>query len=241
MALYTDTHVGIRNIKAASSWMHDVLIGQGGAKDFGAPQHAPAWFIRENFPEHNSKVFFAALRNPWDWYASLFVHDQRAHARPVTKAAFKKFLRRMTHHAEYKPQVNNFNPAAVSIAWKASGKKSSPERGLYTAVLDYCSRDVDLFLAADRISEGLAEIMGEPVQGQFAKPRNTQSTVESYEELYDDEMIEWVGAADEEVIRTYGFDPFHPSPFTVAQNQTFKSLTSEVHLEHEGGEIEVSM
>ena len=220
MATYTDKFVIPRVLKTGSSLLHDITLGQFGANDFGAPQHAPLSYLRSKYPDLvEGKESVAIARNPWDWYGSYYLHVTQAAGEEPSEAGFRKALKMWTHSAVHEP-VTIDNPAAVSVHWKSSRKGTW---GLCSAVHQHIAGDADIFITTRRLREGVEEIFGEPLQAQFGKPRNDrhsrdpapQIALSSYGELYDDEMIDWVRAADALFIERFGFEPFEPAASAV--------------------------
>lgn len=208
------------------------MLGQAGARDFGSlgqgavPQHAPVGWLRARFPSvFSSRTAFAVARPPWTYYVSLYLHLEQAASRRLSREAFKAWLYRVTHAAAHDPKVldSAVPEAAIGVHWTSRGEG---HQGLCTAIyrkvagFDQPGVEVDAYVALDRLREGFQILLGEPLQVQYAEPRNAAASrspprpeaFTSYPELYDAEMVEWVARADAGLIGRFGWEPFRPSP-----------------------------
>lgn len=218
MAVYTDSHVAIRPPKSGVSWLRNFLVGQLGADEIRGVQHSPLSYLRERHPEvFVGRTTFSTVRNAWDWYGSFFYHLVRTGRAPID--GFKPWLRIATHAVDHVPDRP---PPSISIDWESRGVG---QRGLYSAVYEMIPgagagrpREVDVYVATDRIIEGVEMLFGVVVDAAYRKPWGDRATIGPlpvsavpYSDLYDPEMTHWVANADAALIDRFGFRPFSRS------------------------------
>lgn len=178
----------------------------------GLKQHGQASQIPQS--ALTKRALFGTVRDPWSWYASLYQHakaDSKAtedlEALGNGDSSFKAVLRSLTS-----PEIVAEAPKRWALGidygeaeyadWKASGL------GLCSWMFKYVygkPNRLDLFVDTAGLYEGLSEIMNVPLKTiQQVNPQNC--SVHCIEDLYDDEMKEWVAKADEAYIKMFGYE-----------------------------------
>lgn len=177
--------------------------------------HEPLWAVRAHEGEfREGRIAFGNVRGPWAWYASWYLHSLR-HGRAVTKygATFKEVLRKFVQPTEVHPSA--LGPGlffrSYGGKWDADGLFSFAHRNQFCdpANGEYL---VDYLVDTRLLSAGLVvlcEAAGhDPVA--FGPPSNRAPDY-APQAMYDDEMLDWVYAADSAIIDRFGLRPFNGS------------------------------
>lgn len=248
MAVRSDRFIYLRVPKTGSSSTHDIFITQENAKIIGWSHMQYVDLTPELI---GNRSIIGTVRNPFSWYYSWYIHAMSL-GEPFTSMVaqygngrkdFRSALYGITHQWEIE-----YIPVPVGVFWNCEnnyGTEAFRRRriGLCTFAHDYTigtkeryygnggKWGADIVIPTDRLIEGLAAVLGYEIQGQFVKPRNIAGTVKggqpvktNIEDIYDEEMIRWVNAADAEFIEEFEFKPFIKTPWIF---MTFNSQNSD--------------
>ncbi len=173
--------------KMGSTWLREVLLSQGRHPDALPSVHGPLHALR---PEDvGGRTLIAGLRRPLPWAASAYLHLLRRHKRSWLRPdegpprSFPAFIEVLTG-ARWAPvgeleALIDWLPPEAHEAARARGV------GLWTMTLQYLLGDDDLWrsgegrwlvqvlLNVEELNRSLEELLGQPIQRQFARPRNT--------------------------------------------------------------------
>ncbi len=133
---------------------------------------------------------FGTIRPPWDWYVSYYVWH---HTVMSTDALFRQWLHWATVEAT----------GAGGVAGLATYHQFNIYREGMAA-----------YIPTDRLAEGLPLLLGYDLP-DLPKANTHEERCGfhvDYRSWYDDEMIDWVAAADHDLIARFGFQPFKRSP-----------------------------
>jgi hypothetical protein len=178
-----------------------------------------------------SRRLFGTIRNPWDWYLSLYQYAM-AHPLEIERLEvygagsheFRDVLWGMTH-----PEPDRI-PDWLGVIWRLRGPPafgSDPEafvasgRGLWSWVVwnMYRSDDgwgVPVLIDTDRLYEGVEELFGIAVDPEAYPPKNTKdgrpiSALADPRSLYDQETVRWVWEGEGMLTEAMGYmGPFKP-------------------------------
>jgi hypothetical protein len=173
--------------KMGSTWLREVLLTQGRHPDALPSVHGPLHGLSEE--DVGGRTLFAGLRRPLPWAASAYLHLLRRHPQSWLRPeggrprSFEAFLEALTG-ARWAPvgaleHLVDWLPPEAHAAARARGV------GLWTMTLQYLLGDEDLWrtgeghwlvhvlLNVEVLNQALEELLGEPIQAQFSRPRNT--------------------------------------------------------------------
>ena len=169
------------------------------------------------------RTLFGTVRNPWDWYASLYNMANTSNDKSLLEAYgngesnFKAVLRGLTRPLDTKPPKNfglvfDIEKGLEDIAYE---EFMSSGVGLYSFVFKWVyGNKIDVFVDTLQLEEGVGELLLLPpeiLKGRV-RPQNPSSIRPNYQgpnkESYDEEMIQWVYEADKSLIETFKFKPF---------------------------------
>lgn len=227
-------------IKTASSVTTTELVQNRSWISWGKG-HAPCYSMfdpevkdlcQKRFEKHPAdwETHFGGIRNPWDWYGSLWQHTiDRDHFIEWRKPyilkhdGFKGFLYGCTHI----PEVTEITarPMVIVNPWPNTGWPDGSV-GLWSWGVDYFYRKdtlwlIDHLVPVCHIQEGLQKIIGldkelpleNTAQGRIIlSPVKRMEGFTDYSSWYDNEMLGWVAEADKEFIQQFQFEPFAPCP-----------------------------
>jgi len=200
-------------------------VGEGYDTVKGYAKHGQASSIAVSILK--GRTLFGTVRNPWDWYASLYQMALRKNDDPAIlkygngSSSFRNVLRGLTRPLE----VKVFPVEAFCLVFEvAKGTEEycaedflSSGLGLFSWVFRYCygkPARPEVFVDTKQLVEGVAELL--LCSPEALKGINPQNKAEHFpnsyrgpsEDLYDEEMISWVYEADKSLIETFGFEPF---------------------------------
>lgn len=173
------------------------------------------------------RTLFGTVRNPWDWYASLYQMALREEDDSVLlnygngSTDFKDVLRGFTRPLEVQDfPTENFGvifPVEKGLEKLWAEDFLSSGLGLFSWVFRYCyGRPVrpEVFVDTKQLVSGVSELLlCSPEDLKGINPQNkAEHFPKSYrgpaESLYDETMKGWVYESDVGLIETFGFEPF---------------------------------
>ena len=164
---------------------------------------------------------FSTVRNPWDWYVSLYLHARSADRHDLLSVwgggsnSFRDVLYGWTH-----PGVGGV-PDRVGVIYELDGPDAllrgfAHREGFCSYTQRFItSRSMDHYIPTDRLAEGLGILTGEDFthvpRANTAQQRDVGMS-RNYRPWYTPEMVEWVWQADGWMAVLFGFEPFGRAP-----------------------------
>lgn len=205
MTAYSDRFVLVRCPKTGSTYASVVLrqLGKATGRLPGTDAHAPVWAIPDDWKANRKTI--GTLRNPWDWYLSYHAHLRRES--PAALAGFggecfRDFLYGATHGQGLPLEGVDLPLPNEQFAGSGLGLASWMQRRFYSdEPPDTKAKGwaVDLLIPTEHLTESLGTLFGADASGWA--PRNVTRNRASLD-VYDDEMLGWVKAADKRLINT---------------------------------------
>lgn len=219
--------------KSAGTFITKYMVEALGGERVGGP-HDPAWY-GDRLGLDGTHKHFGCVRNPWDWYPSLYRHARMmiAHRGGDTARAwsggndtFRDFLWGATGHRD--------PPASPLGLIDTDAEYPPPTGGLWSWLVRYMYQQpgsenewlpVSLY-ASDRLYEALWAGQGwnlDPLRWGVhntsisRETRGEPPALTDYFDWYTDEMVEWVHDADRDLVEHFDFYPFSLSPSPILQ------------------------
>ena len=208
----------------------------GYLKQSGPVRHSPLADVDPAL--YGGKLLFGTARDPWSWYASLYQHaasgnDGLARLKRWGEGdpSFKAVLRSWTQPTE-DAVGDQFGPV-----WGYPENQASALRqdflacglGLYSWMFNHVYGAPALpqvFIPTLNLEAGLADITGLPlekisvVRMQNKAQHRPKSAFADPRSEFDNEMLDWVEAAEDEGIPTFGWQPFKAPDWTTFRHTT---------------------
>lgn len=209
--------------KTGGSWVRQVVIRHQGHKvSLVASAHGPSSDVPEKYLD---KLIFGTTRNPWDWYLSVYQFalsndtlTERLRIMAGGTIEFRDFLYGATH-----PHIARV-PFPPGVLWDMG---SSPEDfstsgvGLWSFSTRRMHVDrTEVLIPTQHLREGLPFLF--PSLGRAVSQTAPANTREARphtmlpgdpRQVYNDEMLGWIVAADGDLASRLGFQaPFEPPP-----------------------------
>lgn len=211
--------------KTGGSWLGKVWSESGGRRFGGghdpwrknAKYRVPPCFVRGGAVAGVGPRVVATVRNPWDWYVSLYLHALRGKDDEMQVARLKVYGGGST---DFRSVLYGWThlPANLGVIWDV-GRPAPPRavrrreilerglhhQGLYTFTMNYhYEGGADIYIATDRLNDAVAELTPNvPLQKPFNVRRFDAAQVGA---IYADlDMIDWVARADAGWIRWGGW------------------------------------
>ena len=208
--------------KTGGTWTSAVLRETVGGKQLRGG-HDPCFTVTQ--PERAGRVVFGQIRDPWSWYASLYIHAMNAGANVVDvlrrfgrgSTDFLDVLYGWTHPREVKPMPSAPLAIAQPVGQVADAFQLSG-MGLWAWAVHYfygrgAAWGVDVLIDTAHLGRGLTRLLNVDVQD---RPRENTSDKRQgryvqggdYRSLYTDEALEWVHLTDGNLLQKFGLRPF---------------------------------
>lgn len=147
----------------------------------------------------SSSLVFTSVLDPWSWYAAWY---QRAaeHDMGLYGDDFKSALQQATHPWE-------FDHPKPGVFWDLPPVPKNFRGGIYSWVLFHQGGSPLMFgamLDMHRLRQNIQMLVGQPIQDSEWPDHYPVPA----EDLYDDEMLQWVAEVDGTVIGMMGYAPF---------------------------------
>lgn len=191
--------------------------------------HDPAWY--SDRLGLSDKRHIGVIRDPWSWYASLFRHAKNEASEQI-RTWFRSHAPDMTFGTWLKSVLSRGIYPPIGI-WETDPSCPLPDGtvGLWSWLVRYMYQDpstgrwlVRDLLDTGRMYEAVESVFGNAVDRQKHRVVNHGACRENraippqttdYRSWYTPDMLSWIATADATLIKTFGFQPFTPSPQAV--------------------------
>lgn len=205
MAVFTKDLVFVHVAKTAGMATTDALLRNCFPSWSTQEPHCPLGLLTKE--QLGDRMVFSNVRNPWSWYRSWYRHVLRWEENHDMLLAygngeldFESVLYGVTHpkHAKRPPALGGFWPPPDFDEFEVLQMTGS---GLYSYACHYMwDGRIDVFVASDRIREGLSELLGQKVD-----VHSINLNMGPEVPLYNEDMVQWVADADGELIERFSF------------------------------------
>jgi hypothetical protein len=231
MAILFDDKIYCHMPKTGGAWTTAYLQKKRGGAQTPDHGHHPAADIPKESLE--GRTLFGTIRNPWDWYASWYMH---AKSRAIDKDGLFRFGAGSDSFKSVMigaiiPDPGQA-PDNIGVIWAIKDPRKAREEflnqgcGLYTWVFHHVySGMVKTFIDTPQLHEGLSQITGVAISPKKHPATNTrhqrpESAVDDVRALYDQEprLIDLIWETDGDIIKAMGYtEPFGKAPTPVIQ------------------------